>query len=126
MRHESKCRHLHGHCYTAEITAHAVDGLDELGRVIDFSVLKTVIGGWIDSHWDHGTVVNSDDDVLIQVCEENDWKLYQMNGNPTAENMAKELFVKSNGLLSDHPVQVTHVRLYETPNCWADYGSGYE
>src|SRR5262249_14498003 len=38
-QHEGKCANLHGHRYTAEITAQA-EALDKIGRVIDFSVLK--------------------------------------------------------------------------------------
>ena len=68
MKHESKCRHLHGHRYVAEITA-AADGLDDLGRVIDFSVLKSVVGGWVDDAWDHGTLANDADHDLITMCQ---------------------------------------------------------
>ena len=37
--HESKCSNLHGHNYVLWVHAGAKE-LDELGRVIDFSVLK--------------------------------------------------------------------------------------
>jgi hypothetical protein len=40
FQHESKCRNLHGHNYVAVLHARADAGLDALGRVIDFSVLK--------------------------------------------------------------------------------------
>ena len=48
MEHESKCRHLHGHRYVAEVTV-ATSELDGLGRVLDFGLLKTELGGWIDA-----------------------------------------------------------------------------
>ena len=119
MRHESKCRNLHGHRYVAEITA--CGRLDSLGRVIDFGVLKQVIGGWIDEHWDHGLIVNEEDIALIHMCKAAEWKVFILPNNPTAENMAPFLLAKANELLDDTGVLVTHVRLYETPNCWADY-----
>jgi len=121
MRHESKCRHLHGHRYTVELTASAKQ-LDDLGRVIDFGVLKTIVGGWIDDFWDHGTIVHYDDVELIKVCSDNNWRHYKLENNPTAENLAEELFIEANHLLEEYPILITHIRLYETPNCWADYG----
>ena len=120
MRHESKCRHLHGHRYVAEITVQA-DELDDLGRVIDFSVIKKIVGGWIDENWDHGTIVNEFDMSLIRVCREEDWKFYTMKGNPTAENIAQYLYKKAGSLLKDKGIEILMVRIYETPNCWSDY-----
>src|SRR5690606_40371968 len=37
--HEGKCRFLHGHNYRIHFTV-AADQLDEIGRVVDFSVIK--------------------------------------------------------------------------------------
>ena len=37
--HKNKCQYLHGHRYSLEITATALE-LDELGMVADFVVLK--------------------------------------------------------------------------------------
>ena len=120
MKHESKCRNLHGHRYVAEVTAEG--NLDALGRVIDFSVLKDVVGWWIDEEWDHGVILNQADGPLIDYVKDQGWKCYVMNDNPTAETMAAYLFAKANELLSGSGVAVVHVRLYETPNCWADFG----
>lgn len=134
LKHESKCRHLHGHRYVAEITVSSL-GLDELGRVIDFGVIKEHIGGWIDRHWDHNMILHPEDPLLKVydlVCNEasilSDQILterppYLMsNGNPTAENMAAELFKVSELLIKD-PLSIERVRLYETPNCWADHSA---
>ena len=121
MRHESKCKNLHGHRYVVEITA--AGALDSLGRVIDFSVLKTAVGSWIDRNWDHGCIGNLEDKHLIALCRANDWKCYLMPNNPTAENMASHLFEVANHILEGSGVCVSHVRLYETPNCWADFGT---
>lgn len=43
--------------------------------------------------------------------------------NPTAENMARWLLQQFNHLLLDahQQVECTHVRVIETPKCWADY-----
>ena len=120
MKHESKCRNLHGHRYIAEITARGA--LDALGRVIDFSVLKGVVGEWLDEYWDHGVILNKKDGELVDFVMDQGWKCFVMEDNPTAETMAAFLYRKSNELLAGSGVAVVHVRLYETPNCWADFG----
>ena len=120
MRHESKCKNLHGHRYVAEVTA-CSSKLDTLGRVIDFGVIKEVLGSWVDEKWDHGTIVNQDDGEIINLCNEQNWKLYILKNNPTAENMAEHLYLKGNELLLPYGVSVSSIRVYETPNCWADF-----
>ena len=40
--HKNKCQYLHGHRYSLEITATALE-LDELGMVADFVVLKKIM-----------------------------------------------------------------------------------
>ena len=122
MLHESKCRHLHGHRYKAEITCESPE-LDDLGRVVDFGVIKTKVGGWVDANWDHGTIANEKDEDLIALCRANDWKCSLLEGNPTAENMALYLYEKANCILRSFRLRVVHVRIYETPNCWADCAS---
>ena len=49
LRHESKCATLHGHRYRVDIEVSAPKP-DSAGRAVDFSVLKTIIGGWIDRY----------------------------------------------------------------------------
>lgn len=135
--HESKCANLHGHRYVAEVTVEAPH-LDAVGRIIDFSKLKQVIGDWIDHHWDHNILLHSEDPLtkLWRSSEQN--QVYErslaftiFNGktpfimpegtNPTAENMAEFLLLTSISLMegADYNVQVVSVKLYETPNCWS-------
>ena len=123
LGHEGKCKHLHGHRYVAEVTVEAPD-LDDLSRVIDFSVLKTLIGKWIDEQWDHNILLHEADPLLDIRPESSAWggkKPYiVLDGNPTAETMVVILFNVAANLLPQ-PIKVVHCRLYETPNCWADY-----
>lgn len=123
LGHEGKCRHLHGHRYVAEVTIQAPE-LDPLGRVIDFGVVKQIIGGWIDQNWDHNALLHCQD-PLLQSRDQN--RLFggrtpyiMAYGNPTAENIASALFHISQASLPSE-LTVTHVRVYETPNCFADY-----
>lgn len=134
MGHESKCAHLHGHNYVVRVTAEA--SLDLIGRVIDFSVLKARIGGWIDANWDHGFLVHEGDRAALTAIEAFEaketslsprdrpafaQKVYRLPYNPTAENMARYLLeVIGPKLLHGTGVRITKVEVDETENCAAE------
>lgn len=122
MRHESKCAHVHGHRYSIEVTC-AAGALDSVGRVLDFSVVKELVGSWLDDTLDHGYAHHPDDDVGAYLQAQG-LKTYAMPrdlGEPTAENLAQLVGQTAGLLLAAHGVQVTAVRVWETPNCWADW-----
>jgi 6-pyruvoyltetrahydropterin/6-carboxytetrahydropterin synthase len=69
-----------------------VPQLDALGRVIDFSELKTRLGGWIDTYWDHGFVLHEDDIEALEALKKvAGQKLHTLKANPTVENLADYL-----------------------------------
>jgi 6-pyruvoyltetrahydropterin/6-carboxytetrahydropterin synthase len=121
MEHESKCKHLHGHRYVIEATFEAT-ALDALDRVIDFGVIKERLGHWVDTHWDHATILNVKDAALGEaIAAQTFQKIYYLNGNPTAEKMAEYLFSEiCPSLFAGSDVRCVRLRLYETPNCYAD------
>lgn len=124
MLHESKCKYLHGHRYVVEASFTAKDNtntLDTLGRVIDFGVIKTVLGAWLDEHWDHNVILCKKDEKLGHMINtELSQNVYFMDDNPTAENMADYLLrVICPMLFVQHDVICINIRLYETPNCSA-------
>ena len=43
MEHEHKCKNMHGHRYVLEVEVEMKNKLDDLGRVIDFGLLKDII-----------------------------------------------------------------------------------
>ncbi|MFW5872193.1 MAG: 6-pyruvoyl trahydropterin synthase family protein, partial [bacterium] len=57
VKHENKCANLHGHNGVVWIHATPTKQKDQVGRIIDFSVLKQKVGGWIDEHWDHTMIL---------------------------------------------------------------------
>lgn len=122
LGHEGKCRHLHGHRYAAEITVRTI-ALDGIGRVVDFGVIKSEVGEWIDESLDHNLLLNSDDSLVYVLHDQNERHPFLMPyGNPTAENIAQLIFEKSVELLAPWTeLEVQHIRIYETPSCWADY-----
>jgi len=121
LNHESKCHNPHGHNYVLYATAQASD-LDELGRVIDFSVIKEKLGGWIDKYWDHGFIFFNEDEVISQFYGRNeDLKYFGTPFNPTAENMALFLLnVICPKLFRDMGVKIVKIKLEETENCFAE------
>jgi 6-pyruvoyltetrahydropterin/6-carboxytetrahydropterin synthase len=119
MEHESKCRFVHGHRYVAEATFTAA-GLDAVGRVIDFSVIKQRLQGWVDEHWDHTIILHHADHALGSAIDAiTGQKTYYMPMNPTAENMAQYLANTINILFADVPIRLTKLTLSETPRCSA-------
>ena len=95
--HESKCANLHGHNYVVFLYARSEnelngDGLDSLGRVVDFGQLKSLFAPWIEDNWDHGFIVSRNDLEAQQALNMiPGQKLFVMDSNPTAENMAMQI-----------------------------------
>lgn len=121
MEHESKCKYLHGHRYVVEASFSA-NKLDNLGRVVDFGVINELLGGWIDANWDHNTVLHEADKALGDaVAATTKQEIFYLPMNPTAENMAEYLLKTiCPTLFNDMGISCTRIRLYETPNCYAD------
>ncbi|MEJ2343767.1 MAG: 6-carboxytetrahydropterin synthase [Gemmatimonadales bacterium] len=118
LGHEGKCAQPHGHQYKAEVTVRGA--LDAIGRVIDFSCIKDCIGAWIDANWDHAFIVGMEDHELLDALGRVDGsRVFTMPHNPTAENIADFLLSVCMHELPSN-VRADHVRVWETPNCYAD------
>lgn len=119
INHESKCKMLHGHRYALEATFTANE-LDNLGRVIDFGVIRQVLGTWIDDNLDHNTILSIADKKLgDNIAAETGQKIYYIKENPTAENIAQYIFTEiCPKLFADKGVKCVAIKLYETPNCY--------
>lgn len=123
MNHESKCANLHGHNALIYIHVCSINGLDDVGRVVDFSVVKDICGKWIDDNWDHTMIICKDDkDILENIKNIPTTKeVFVFDKNPTAENMVKfllwEQFPK---LLKDHGIMAHKMTFWETENCYVE------
>lgn len=123
-RHESKCAAFHGHRYAAELTCAAP--LDDRGRVIDFGVVKALVGGWIDEHWDHTAILmrNDPDPAVALLAASNaahGRPVYWLDLPPTAEVIVAELARVAAALLVPTGVRLVRIRLWETPNGSAEW-----
>jgi 6-pyruvoyltetrahydropterin/6-carboxytetrahydropterin synthase len=121
LGHEGQCANLHGHRYLVEVEA--IGAGDDLGRIVDFSVLKDRVGGWLDRHWDHTTILSSEDLEYVAALSPlpKTKPIYLVAWNPTAENMARFILdIVCPNVLKDLGIQVVRVRVRETPNCFAE------
>ncbi|EFX9262109.1 6-carboxytetrahydropterin synthase [Shigella sonnei] len=149
--HESKCRHLHGHNYKFHFKVapkHGCgkvvtrgklveDGLDSVGRVIDFNVVKTTLCQWLEDNWDHKFLHWSRDNLIDALkiaasrpscpLEHEDHEhflgsLVALPFNPTAENLAAYMVdVIGPQLLDEHGVELVECTIEETSKCHVNY-----
>lgn len=126
--HKSQCRNLHGHRYAIEITLSgdiiSATNLSENGMVMDFSDVKKIARESIVDVWDHAFLVFKEDKAVLNFLNSlPNHKTVIFPSVPTAENMAAEAFrilkTQYKDTYGNH-LTLERVRLYETPNSWAD------
>lgn len=126
--HKSQCRNLHGHRYALEITLSGdiinASNASENGMVMDFSDVKRIARECVIDVWDHAFLVFKDDRVVLDFLNTlPNHKTVIFPSVPTAENMATEAFRILKSQYKDtfgNHLTLERVRLYETPNSWAD------
>ena len=119
--HKHKCKHLHGHRYVLEITASSEE-LDDLGMVVDFGELKSVMKEWIDLNLDHNVILHADDKNLGSfIANYTGQNIYYLKANPTAENIALHLKIDIiPKLFIKNSFQIIKIKLFETPNAFVE------
>jgi 6-pyruvoyltetrahydropterin/6-carboxytetrahydropterin synthase len=126
--HKSQCRHLHGHRYAIEITLSGdiinQQGDPANGMVMDFSDVKALARQHLVDLWDHAFLAWSEDSVVLDLLARiPGHKTVVLDRVPTAENLARVAFEILDPAYRDtygNHLRLERVRLYETPNCWAD------
>ncbi|MDZ5762068.1 6-carboxytetrahydropterin synthase [Candidatus Cyrtobacter comes] len=119
--HAGKCKYLHGHRYILEASFEAqFKGARDM--VVDFGLIKEVLANWINCNWDHTTILSIDDRELGSCIEHyTKQKIFYMDKAPTAENMSTILIREIiPSLFKGTDVNCYKVRIYETPNCYAE------
>lgn len=123
MGHESKCRWLHGHNYRVHF--HCVGDLDDIGRVIDFGVIKSKLCQWLEDNWDHKMLLYDRDLNVIDALTRKGRlapSVVTVPFNPTAENMAQHLVeIVGPKMLAGTGVVLRKVVVEETRKCSASY-----
>ena len=117
--HESKCAHLHGHNYRIWFKIDALeDRLDEVGRVLDFSVIKDLLCSWLEQNWDHKFLIWAEDPRAATLRELDPTGVVFSTWNPTAENMANYLLTTVGPrVLRQEAAELVWVKIEETYKC---------
>jgi 6-pyruvoyltetrahydropterin/6-carboxytetrahydropterin synthase len=126
--HHSQCRHLHGHRYALEVTLSGEIINDARssndGMVMDFGDVKEIAKVHLIDKWDHAFLVAASDKPVVDFLDTlPGHKTVVLDAVPTAENLARIAFKILEPLYRDtygNHLRLERVRLYETPNCWAD------
>ena len=102
---KGKCENLHGHNYKIEIYARGRE-LDNIGLLVDFGELKTATDEVV-QYLDHRNI--------------NELPPFDVELNPSAENLARYILERVASRVGDERVQVYKVRCFETPTSIATY-----
>jgi 6-pyruvoyltetrahydropterin/6-carboxytetrahydropterin synthase len=84
--------------------------------LVDFTEIKQTVQLWVDENLDHNLLLSKDDPIL-PVLQARGERVFVMDENPTAENIARLIFDQAR--LTGLPV--VEVRLWETDRCHASY-----
>ena len=92
--------------------------------VIVFSDVKQIIKDLIVDCWDHAFIVYKDDKEIVNFLNTlPNHKTVIFPVVPTAENMASEAYLILSAEFNNrfnHQLKIKQIRIYETPNSWAD------
>jgi len=126
--HDGQCKHLHGHRYAIEVTLTGEvanhPGKADDGMVLDFGDIKRLTNQYVVDLWDHAFLVAKEDEALVAfLATLPNHKTVVMEQVPTVENLAHAAFAILQPVFSKSfggRLELSTLRLYETPNCWAD------
>lgn len=118
--HDGKCKHLHGHSYVIYFHCQSI-GLDHMGMVVDFGIIKATLCKWLDDNYDHRMLIWEKDE-LSHILPQLDPSVVIVPYNPTAENIAYHLLTDvAPKLLSGTCIYLNQVTVEETSKCQASY-----
>ena len=129
--HGGQCRHMHGHRYVIDVTLRGTvvehQGYSDDGMVLDFGDIKKITSELIVNQWDHAFLVAKEDASLVSfLASIPNHKTVILEHVPTVENLAKTAFAILQPIFKQAfggRLELSALRLYETPNCWADVSS---
>lgn len=117
------CRNVHGHSYKLAVTVKGRVCRDaaspKLGMVIDFSVLKAIVGEEIVDRLDHSLMVRKGT-AQAAALEGLAGRVVQTDYQPTCENMVCE-FARRIASRLPEGVSLVSVRLNETATSYAEW-----
>lgn len=86
LNYDGNCKNCHGHSWIVEIEIESNRNLDPCGMLFDYRAIKN----YVKNKWDHRAILN-EDDPLVEIFRNMDLAVTTLSGNPTAENIAKNI-----------------------------------
>lgn len=122
---DGPCREIHGHSYRLFVTIKGRPSCDEndpkQGMVMDFGVLKKIVGEEIISRFDHALVLRTTaDEELRRVLASQFDNLVEVDYQPTCENMLDD-FARRIAARLPEGVTLHSLRLHETASSYAEW-----
>ena len=123
---DGACREIHGHSYRLFVTIKGEPSTDECdpkqGMVMDFGLLKRIVGEQIISQFDHSFIVRRTEQgeqlrCLLDVIYSN---IVMVDYQPTCENMLSDFAERLLESLPDD-VELYSLRLHETASSYAEW-----
>ena len=125
--HKSKFRNPHGHRYRLDLTVcgdlEASAGDSSEGMVFDFGDIKKLMTQHVHDVIDHGFMIYEGDTIMCSFFgdrHDDGFCVLVVPFIPTAENISAWCYRQ----LRPHfpnSIEIVNVRVFETPNSWADY-----
>lgn len=122
---DGPCREIHGHSYRLFVTIKGRPSCNEndpkQGMVMDFGVLKKIVGEEIISRFDHALVLRTTaDEELRKVLASQFDNLVEVDYQPTCENMLNDFAHRIASRLPEG-VMLHSLRLHETASSYAEW-----
>jgi len=118
LRGHPKCGNVHGEWMQVTLTWGS-DTLDENGMVVDFGVLSDLVGKKLEELFDHVFLVDKRDTQMLKALEMLGVKYLEMEGAPTAENIAKFIYREFRHVVPR--CELVRVKVVESENNTAYY-----
>ena len=115
LDYDGVCKHPHGHNAVAEVQVRT-GTLDIRNMVCDFSEVKRIAKGWIDTYLDHKMILRHDD-PLVEPLQRLGEPVYIIDSNPTVERIARLIYEE----IQRQGLPVVSVKVWETPTSFATY-----
>ncbi|MDE5851772.1 MAG: 6-carboxytetrahydropterin synthase [Alistipes sp.] len=123
---DGPCREIHGHSYRLFVTVKGVPladaGHPKQGMVMDFGLLKSIVGQEIIARFDHALVLQrtaASDDLRATLASRFD-NLVEVDYRPTCENMLADFAARIQARLPQG-VSLHALRLHETATSFAEW-----
>ena len=104
---KGKCENLHGHRFQVKVEITATQ-LDDIGLAFDFTELKRILNTILD-RFDHTSLNETPPFDKI---------------NPSSENIARTVYESMKIELTDAPVKLAAVKVWESPESAVEYREG--